>query len=100
MDFQSIALPTELPDRMRDAKITLLRLRTAFVGPGELFGLSSNGERTQLGDVAMSFDGPPIQSPNQERRRINKPSAIIVAVLVLAFIGILIWQHFSGLPKN
>jgi len=48
----------------------------------------------------MSFDGPPIQSPNQERRRINKPSVIIIGVLVLVFLGILIWQHFSGLPNS
>lgn len=44
----------------------------------------------------MSFDGPAIQSPNQERRRINKPSVIIIAILLAVFLGILIYQHFSG----
>ncbi len=44
----------------------------------------------------MSFDGPPIQSANQERRRINKPSVIIIAVIVAIFLGILVWQHFTG----
>ncbi|MDZ4745639.1 MAG: hypothetical protein SGJ05_06510 [bacterium] len=47
----------------------------------------------------MSFDGPAIQSPNQERRRINKPSVIIIAIIVLVFIGIVIWQYFSGAPQ-
>ncbi len=35
----------------------------------------------------MSFDGPTVQTSNQERRRINKPSVIILLVVLALFIA-------------
>jgi len=39
----------------------------------------------------MSFDGPVVQTPNQERRRIQKPPVVIALILLVVVIGVMTW---------
>jgi len=42
-------------------------------------------------EITMSFDGPPIQTPNQERRRIQRPPVTILILIGVVLTGIFIW---------
>ena len=42
-------------------------------------------------ESAMSFDGPVIQTPNQERRRIQRPPVIVLIIIAIVLTGVFTW---------